>query len=166
MVKAQMELDQDELDDASEDLEQAGGDQESKIKRLQADHEAGDHNAAPAGSSVNPHEQDYRTHTLLNRHSSVAGLARQAGPTGTGQRGNRPEAAASGTATRQALRSGRKGEEKIGRLRKRRRRDLLQAPHPQATTTPKLRQRRPSSSLKLYTLDQKNLADLGAPHPG
>ncbi len=65
VIKAQIELDQDELDDASEDLEQAGGDQESKIKRLQADHEAGDHNAAPAGSGVNPHEQNYQAHTLL-----------------------------------------------------------------------------------------------------
>src|SRR5437868_8841428 len=65
VVKAQMELDQDELDDASEDLEQAGGDQESKIKRLQADHEAGDHNAAPAGSAINSREQDYQAHTFL-----------------------------------------------------------------------------------------------------
>jgi small-conductance mechanosensitive channel len=66
VAKAQIELDQDELDDATEDLEQAGGDPESKIKRLQADHETSDHNAAPAGSAVNPHEQDYQAHTLWN----------------------------------------------------------------------------------------------------
>jgi small-conductance mechanosensitive channel len=66
VAKAQMELDQDELDDATEDLEQAGGDLESKIKRLQADHEAGDHNVAPVGSAVNPHEQNYEAHTLLS----------------------------------------------------------------------------------------------------
>lgn len=66
VIKAQMELDQDELDDASEDLEQAGGDQESKIKRLQADHETTEHNAAPAGSGVNPYERDYQAHTLLS----------------------------------------------------------------------------------------------------
>ncbi len=35
VAKAQMELDQDEFDDASEDLEQAGGDPQAKIKRLQ-----------------------------------------------------------------------------------------------------------------------------------
>ena len=64
--KAQMDLDQDELDDAAEDLEQAGGDPQSKIKRLQAEHEAGDHNVAAAGSSVNPHEYDYQARTLLN----------------------------------------------------------------------------------------------------
>jgi small-conductance mechanosensitive channel len=66
VAKAQMDLDQDELDDASEDLEQAGGDPQSKIKRLQDEHEAGDHNVAAAGSAVDPHEQDYQAHTLLN----------------------------------------------------------------------------------------------------
>ena len=67
VAKAQMDLDQDELDDATEDLEQAGGDPQSKIKRLQAEHEAGDHNpTAAVGSAVNPHEQDFQAHTLLN----------------------------------------------------------------------------------------------------
>src|SRR5580704_11705153 len=66
VAKAQADLDQDELDDASEDLEQAGGDPQSKIKRLQAEHEASDHNAAAVGSAVNPHEADYNAHTLLS----------------------------------------------------------------------------------------------------
>src|SRR5579863_3551173 len=66
VAKAQMDLDQDELDDATEDLEQAGGDPQSKIKRLQAEHEAGDHNVVPAGSAANAHEQDYQAHTLLS----------------------------------------------------------------------------------------------------
>jgi len=66
VAKAQMDLDQDELDDATGELEQAGGDPQSKIKRLQAEHEAGDHNAATAGSGVNPHEQDYQARTLLS----------------------------------------------------------------------------------------------------
>src|SRR5215472_16835356 len=66
VAKAQMDLDQDELDDASEDLEQAGGDPQSKIKRLQAEHEAGDHNPIAPGSAVNAHEQDSTAHTLLS----------------------------------------------------------------------------------------------------
>jgi small-conductance mechanosensitive channel len=67
VAKAQMDLDQDEVDDATEDLEQAGGDPQSKIKRLQAEHEASDHVAETAlGSAVNPHEQNYQKHTLLN----------------------------------------------------------------------------------------------------
>jgi len=66
VAKAQMDLDQDELDDATEDLEQAGGDPQAKIKRLQEEHEASDHTAAALGSAVNSHEQDYQTHTLLS----------------------------------------------------------------------------------------------------
>ena len=67
VAKAQMDLDQDELDDAAEDLEQAGGDPQSKIKRLKAEHDASEHGpAATLGSAVNPHEQDYQAHTLLS----------------------------------------------------------------------------------------------------
>jgi len=74
VAKAQLELDQDELDDASEDLEQAGGDPEAKIKRLQEQHEASGHNAAPAGSAVNPHEQDFERFTLLDVFRSYQAL--------------------------------------------------------------------------------------------
>src|SRR5580704_4913759 len=66
VAKAQVDLDQDELDDASEDLEEAGGDPQAKIKRLQAEHEAGDHNAPVVGSAVNPNEADYQARTLLS----------------------------------------------------------------------------------------------------
>jgi small-conductance mechanosensitive channel len=65
VAKAQMDLDQDELDDAAEDLEQAGGDPQSKIKRLKAEHDASDQNHAQAASALNPHEQDYQAHTML-----------------------------------------------------------------------------------------------------
>jgi small-conductance mechanosensitive channel len=65
VAKAQADLDQDELDDASEDLEQAGGDPQAKIKRLKAEHEASEHDAGHAGSAVNPYEQDYQARTLL-----------------------------------------------------------------------------------------------------
>jgi small-conductance mechanosensitive channel len=66
VAKAQLDLDENELDDAAGELEQAGGDPQAKIKRLQAEHEASDHNAAAIGSAVNPHEQEYQAHTLLN----------------------------------------------------------------------------------------------------
>jgi small-conductance mechanosensitive channel len=65
VAQAQLALDQDELDDASEDLEQAGGDPQAKIKRLKAEHEAGEHDASHAGSAANPYEQDYQARTLL-----------------------------------------------------------------------------------------------------
>jgi small-conductance mechanosensitive channel len=65
VAQAQLALDQDELDDAGEDLEQAGGDPQAKIKRLKAEHEAGEHDASHAGSAANPYEQDYQARTLL-----------------------------------------------------------------------------------------------------
>jgi small-conductance mechanosensitive channel len=49
--KAQLELDQDELDDAKEDLVRAGGNPAAKIQRLQEEHEAGHTNAATTGSA-------------------------------------------------------------------------------------------------------------------
>jgi len=67
VAKAQMDLDQDEFDDAAEDLEQSGGDPQAKIKRLKAEHDAADQlPKATAGSAVSPYEQDYQAHTLLN----------------------------------------------------------------------------------------------------
>jgi chromosome segregation ATPase len=66
VAKAQADLDQDEFDDASEDLEQAGGDPQSKIKRLKTEHDAADQNAPSIGSAANPYEQDYQAHTMLS----------------------------------------------------------------------------------------------------
>jgi len=65
VAKAQMDLDQDELDDASEDLERAGGDPQAKIRRLKAEHDASDHAATQATSSANPHELEFQAHTML-----------------------------------------------------------------------------------------------------
>ena len=65
VAKAQADLDQDELDDASDLLEQAGGDPQSKITRLKAEHDASDHSATQPGSAANPYEQDYQAHTML-----------------------------------------------------------------------------------------------------
>jgi len=65
VAKAQLELDQDELDDAAEDLERAGGDPQAKIRRLQQEHDAGHNEAAGAGAAANAAEQDYQSRTLL-----------------------------------------------------------------------------------------------------
>jgi small-conductance mechanosensitive channel len=47
IAKAQMELDQDELDSASEDLERSGGDPQARIKRLIAARETSDKEIEP-----------------------------------------------------------------------------------------------------------------------
>jgi len=63
VTKAQLELDQDELDDAKEDLLRAGGNPQGKIQQLLQEHEAGTHADATAPSSGA--NQDYRAHNLF-----------------------------------------------------------------------------------------------------
>ena len=62
VAKGQLELDQDEFDDASEDLARAGGDPQAKIKRLLAEHEAGHGDAGTASTAAEP---DYNARTLF-----------------------------------------------------------------------------------------------------
>jgi small-conductance mechanosensitive channel len=61
VAKGQLELDQDEFEDASEDLARAGGDPQAKIQRLLEEHEAG-HSEAQNQNPVP--EPDYEAHTL------------------------------------------------------------------------------------------------------
>src|ERR1700733_3071866 len=62
VAKGQFELDQDESEDAAEDLAQAGGDPQAKIKQLLEEHEAG-HSEAQGPSATAP-DPDYNAHTL------------------------------------------------------------------------------------------------------
>src|SRR5258708_31083257 len=67
VAKAQLELDQYEVDDAAEDLQRAGADPKAKIKRLQAEHEAGSSGSPIAPSAqARAAEQNYQAHTLLS----------------------------------------------------------------------------------------------------
>ncbi len=54
VAKAQLELDQDELDTASNDLAKAGGDPQAKIKRLKDAHEAADRESSQAMAAARP----------------------------------------------------------------------------------------------------------------
>jgi len=160
VAKAQRDLDQDEFDDASDDLEQAGGDPESKIKRLQAEHEAGDHNVVAVGSAVNPHEQDYQAHTLLSvvrawqaLREKRAQLQAAHEETATKQQrlGQRHVTLEAQVAKDQQDREGAKQKAKgFSTSSKRTSREESKASARSAL-----------DSLKQYTRDQKNLADLG-----
>lgn len=160
VAKAQMDLDQDEVDDAAEDLEQAGGDPQAKIKRLQAEHEAADHNAETAGSAVNPQEQDYQKHTLLDVFRAWQALrekktklqdARTESQTKQVRLSQRHETlnaqVAKDNENREAAKEQAKGFAKSSRTTNR--------DESKATAKAAL------DSLKQYTRDQKNLADLG-----
>ena len=160
VAKAQIELDQDEFDDASEDLEQAGGDPQAKIKRLQEQHEAAGHNSAPAGSAVDPHEQDYQTHTLLTVFRAWRALrdkkaelqqaldeAHQKQQLLTTRRGQLAAQLEKDKQARDAAKQEAKGFYKGSTAT---RREDSQAAAKSAL-----------GALKQYTLDQKNLADRG-----
>ena len=160
VAKAQLELDQDELDDASEDLEQAGGDPESKIKRLQEQHESGDHNAPAAGSAVNPHEQDYKARTFL-----AVARAWQA----LGEKKAQLEDAIGEARTKQQRLNQRHETLEAQVTKEADDRAARKQQATEFTKTNKAASRDESKSvskaaldsLKQYTRDQKNLADLG-----
>lgn len=160
VAQAQTELDQDEFDDASEDLEQAGGDPQAKIKRLQEQHESTGHNAAPAGSAVNPHEQDYEKHTLLDVFRAwqalreKKSLLQQALDEAKQKQqyliGRRTELAAKLEKDKEAREAAKQQAKEFSKGNTATRREESQATAKAALDT-----------LKQYTLDQKNLADRG-----
>jgi small-conductance mechanosensitive channel len=90
VLKAQLELDQDELDDAKEDLQRAGGDLQGKIQRLLEVHDAGHKDAAstsPAPAAERSADSDYQARNLapllrawfaLQAKRSLLAQARQA----------------------------------------------------------------------------------------
>jgi small-conductance mechanosensitive channel len=66
VAQAQLELDQDELDDATEGLVEAGGDPQAEVQRLKQAHDDEEaHLSTHPGSAANPAEGYYQGHTLL-----------------------------------------------------------------------------------------------------
>jgi small-conductance mechanosensitive channel len=67
VAQAQLELDQDELDDATEALVQAGGDPQVEVQRQKQAHDDEEtYLAAHPASAANAAEGEYQSHTLLN----------------------------------------------------------------------------------------------------
>lgn len=160
VAKAQADLDQDELDDASEDLEQAGGDPQSKIKRLQAEHEAGDHNAAPVGSAVNPHEQDYQKHTLLYVAEAWQALRQKKAALGDALQETSEKQVY--LAKRHADLTAQIEKDKENRIAAQERARGFATSSKNATREESKNAAKGAlDALKQYTLDQKNLADRG-----
>jgi small-conductance mechanosensitive channel len=86
VAKAQMELDQDELDDAKEDRLRAGGNPQGKIQQLLQEHDAGAHADATSTNSSASADSEYQAHNLfpqirawlaLREKSSLLAQARQ-----------------------------------------------------------------------------------------
>jgi small-conductance mechanosensitive channel len=161
VAQAQKDLDQDELDDAAEDLEQAGGDPQSKIKRLKAQHDAADQSAAQAASTVNPYEQEYRAHVMLRVFRAWRALREKK----AGLEEARQEAAAKAQRLNQrhiTLAAKVEREKESRESAKDQAKGFAKA----ASKTSSREDSKASAqsaldSLKQYSRDQKNLADLG-----
>jgi small-conductance mechanosensitive channel len=162
VAKAQMDLDQDELDDATEDLEQAGGDPQSKIKRLKADHDASDQAAAAAqpSSAVNPRERDYHAHTTLPVVRAWKALSDKRAQLEEA----RQEAAGKELrlSQRHATLAAQVEKEKESRdAAKQQAKGFASASKSASREESKAGAQSALDSLKTYSRDQKNLADLG-----
>ena len=162
IAKAQMDLDQDEVDDAAEDLEQAGGDPEAKIKRLKAQHDAaGREGDAGVGSGVNPHERQYQDHTLLSAFEAWRALRTkkvelQVALQETLDKQNRLTARHDQlTAQVEKEKADRESAREMARELAKSSGSAASAEESRAAATAAI------ASLNQYTMDQKNLADLG-----
>jgi small-conductance mechanosensitive channel len=160
VAKAQSDLDQYEVDDASEDLEQAGGDSQSKIKRLKAEHDAGDQNQTAIGSAVNPHEQDYQTHTALTVFRAWKALREKKAKLEEAQAETLAKALRMNQ--RHDMLAAQVEKEKENReAAKQQARSFAHASKATSREESKAGAQTALESLKQYTRDQKNLADLG-----
>ena len=161
VAKAQMDLDQDELDDAAEDLEQSGGDPQAKIKRLKAEHDASDQlPRATAGSAASPYEQDYQAHTLLSVFRAWQALRDKKAQleTARGEATTKQQR----LALRHVTLSGKVEKEKESReAAKEQAKGFSQGSSGASREASKATAQATLDSLKQYTSDQKNLADLG-----
>lgn len=160
VTKAQIDLDQDEFDDASEELERAGGDPQSKIKRLKAEHDSSDHSATQAASAVNAYELDYQARTMLTAFRTWEALR---------EKKTQLEQALQETSAKAARLSHRHDTLALQVEKEKEDREAGKQQARGFATTAKAGSREESKAaaqtalgaLKQYSRDQKNLADLG-----
>ena len=75
VAKAQLELDQDELDDAKDDLGRTGADPRARIEQLKEQHEAGHNEGQPGAPQVaKASDLNYQAGTLLAQFRAWYGL--------------------------------------------------------------------------------------------
>jgi small-conductance mechanosensitive channel len=160
VAKAQFDLDQDEFDDAAEELERAGGDPQSKINRLKAEHDAADKSAAQVASAINPYELDYQTHTLLKVFRAWKALRDKKSQLEQAQQETESKAQRLSTRHDQLALQVEKEKENRENARQQARGFSL-GNQAASREDSQAGARTALASLKQYSRDQKNLADLG-----
>ena len=72
LLRARLELDQDELEEAAENLERAGGDPQARVRRLKASREAAEQAAVPAVETLKDAVQGASRGSVLARYRAWA----------------------------------------------------------------------------------------------
>ena len=156
VAKAQLELDQDELDQAAENLERVGGDPQARIRRLQAAHAAADVMPPPVAPAPSP----FQAGSLLgklNSWSEARAKARQIAGAEDEARGKVQQ-----ISKRREARAAKVAEEQEAREIFKHKAASLAHQGP-AGAAPAARQDASDTveSLKYFMTDQRMLSDLG-----
>ncbi|MDR3673616.1 MAG: mechanosensitive ion channel [Holophaga sp.] len=153
LAKAQLELDQDELDQATEDLQRVGGDPQARIRRLQAAHAAAD--AAPPALPAAP--ALFQNGSLLGKYQAWS--AARTKVQRLDQAGQEARAKAQLVAQRRQIRAQRVEQERADRERtKQAAAGLAQAQDAQSAQAAA---GGTLTSLQHYMGDQRMLSDMG-----
>ncbi len=156
LVSAQLELDQDELGDAKEDLIRSGADPESVIQRQYERHEASSHAAEAAQSqTANNPDVNYRAGNLLGQLAAWNTLRGKAAQLGQA-RDEAAEVAATLSTAHNALEEKVRGDE----TSKQAVREQAASPTSQAGVSNPTQTKSTLASLRHLSQDQKDLSDL------
>jgi small-conductance mechanosensitive channel len=161
VAQAQLELDQDERDDAAEALEQAGGDPQAEVQRQKQQHDDEEtYLSTHASAGPDPVEGNYQAHTLLAVFRAWKALR--------GKKSKLEEALQDSVAAQASLSlqhsklTSQTQQDNEGRQSaKQQAKGFAQSSNVSNREDSKAAAQSALDSLKHHRLDQKNLADLG-----
>jgi len=161
VAQAQLELDQDEQDDAAEALEQAGGDPQAEVQRQKQEHDDQEaYLSTHAIAGPDPVEGDYQAHTLLAVSRAWKALREKKAKLEEAQQ----ESAAKQQSLNQqhsALATETQEKNESRQSAKQQAKGFAQSSKVSSREDSKAAAQAALDSLKHHRLDQKNLADLG-----
>jgi small-conductance mechanosensitive channel len=161
VAQAQLELDQDEQDDAAEALEQAGGDPQAEVQRLKQEHDDEEaHLATHAIAGANPVEGYYQAHTLLSVFRAWKALHEKRAKLDQAQQDSVAEQE-SLNQQHSALAAGSQRDNESRKSAKQQAKGFAQNSKASSREDSKAAAQSALDALKHHRQDEKNLADLG-----
>jgi small-conductance mechanosensitive channel len=163
VLKGQFELDQDELDDAKEDLQRAGGNPQGKLQRLLQEHEAAQHDQAAAAKMPGSSAANYQATNLLPLIQAWLELRDKQLQLATAQQ-DALQAIPALSHMHDALEQRNKAEEEQKQVTKQKAAGLTAAPAKSPSVADAAASRQAAketlSSLRHFSADQKTISDL------